>query len=61
MTNASKASIIALLNAALGLAIAFDVPLSDVQQNAIMVFGNAALALWVGLTYKSSQKRIPDA
>ena len=61
MTNATKATVIAVLNAALGLAVAFGVPLTETQTGAILAFGNAALALVVGLTYKSSPARIPDA
>lgn len=60
MTNTTKANLIALLNAGLGLAIAFGVNLSDTQTAGILVFANAALATLVGLTYKSSAKRIPD-
>lgn len=61
ITNAVKAGIIALVNAALGLLVAFDVALSQLQQGAVLAFVNAALALWVSLTYKDSPKRIPDA
>ncbi len=60
MTNALKASVIAALNAGLGLAVVFGVPLSEVQIGAIMTFANALLAVWVGLTYKYSPMRIPD-
>ena len=60
MTNSTKAAVIAVLNAALGLAVAFGVNLSDAQTASILGFGNAVLALWVGLTYKNSAKRIPD-
>lgn len=58
MTNATKALIIACVNSALGLAIAFGVHLSDAQAAAILGFGNAVLGLVVALTYKSSPKRI---
>lgn len=60
MTNATKALLIALANAALGLVTAFGVSLSDAQTSAITVAVNAALALVVALTYKASAKRIPD-
>lgn len=59
MTNATKAVIITVLNAGLGLAVAFGVSLSDAQTAAILGFGNAVLAAIVGLTYKDSPKRIP--
>lgn len=61
MTNATKAGIITLINAGLGLAIAFDIALTQGQVGAIMAVANAALALWVGLTKQNSPKRIPDA
>jgi hypothetical protein len=60
MTNATKAAIIAAVNAALGLAIAFGVNLSDVQQAAITTAVNTGLALWVALTYRNSPRRTPD-
>lgn len=60
MTNATKALIIAVVNAGFGVVQAFDVPLTDKQIGALMVFANAALALVVALTYKQSPKRIPE-
>lgn len=60
MTNATKAAIIAVVNAALGVALAFDLPVTDQQMAAINVFVNAALGVWVALTYKDSAKRLPD-
>ena len=60
MTNATKGGIIAALNAFLGLLVAFGVPFTDAQTAAILGFGNAALALWVGLTRENSAKRVPD-
>lgn len=61
MTNATKAGVIALVNALLGAAVAFGVPLTEVQTGAVLAVANAALGLWVGLTYKNSPARIPDA
>jgi hypothetical protein len=61
VTNATKAGVIAALNALLALLIAFNVPLSDTQTAAILGLGNAVLGLWVGLTYQNSPKRVPDA
>lgn len=60
MTNATKALIVAAINAAFGVAQAFNVPITDKQVGALMLFVNAVLALAVVLTYKSSPKRIPD-
>ncbi len=60
MTNAVKAAIIAAVNATLGLLIAFDVALSALQQGATLTFVNALLGLWVAVTYKNSNKRLPD-
>jgi hypothetical protein len=60
VTNATKAMLIAVINAGLGLAVSFGVEVSPEQMGAILAFVNAALALVVGLTYKSSAKRIPD-
>lgn len=58
MTNATKALIIAFANAIIGLLVAFDVVLTETQQTAILVTLNAGLALWVGLTFQYSHKRI---
>lgn len=60
MTNATKANIIAAVNAGLALVIAFGVSLSDAQTAAIVAGVNAALVLYVGLSYKTSPKRIAD-
>lgn len=58
MTNATKAQIIVLINAIFALLQAFGVDFSDEQQGATLVLVNAVLALWVGLTYQSSRKRL---
>lgn len=60
MTNATKAGVIAVLNAGLGLAVAFGVPLTETQIGAIMMFANSAGGLAVLLTYKASSKRLPE-
>lgn len=60
MTNATKAGVIAVVNAALGLLVSFDVALTSAQQGAILALTNAGLGLWVGLTYKNSPKRIEE-
>jgi hypothetical protein len=60
MTNATKALVISVLNAALGVAVVFGVSITEVQTGAIMVLANSVGALVVALTYKRSAKRIPD-
>ncbi len=60
MTNAVKASAIAVLNAVLQLVVSFGVTISDGQTAAITSLVNAILLGWVALTYKQSAKRIPD-
>ena len=60
ITNASKAQLLALVNAVLLLVVAFDVALTQAQIGAVGVAVNAVLSLWVGLTYGRSAKRIPD-
>jgi hypothetical protein len=60
MTNATKAGIIAAVNALLMLAVAFDIALTETQIGAIGVALNAALSLYVGLTYQNSPARDPQ-
>lgn len=60
MTNATKAGVIAILNAAIALAVSFGVELSDAQTASVVALANAILGLWVAATYKQSPKRIPD-
>lgn len=60
MTNATKANIIAALNALLGLLVAFGVDVTEAQTAAILVFANAIGIIAVSLTFKSSPKRIPE-
>jgi hypothetical protein len=60
LTNATKAAIIAAVNAALALVLAFGVPVTDLQTAAITGFANTILGLWVAFTYKNSPKRVPD-
>ena len=58
MTNATKANIIAALNALLGVLITFHVFLTQAQLGAIDVAANAILALIIGLTFTESAKRV---
>jgi hypothetical protein len=60
MTNATKANILAFLNAVLALAVLFGAPLTEEQLAGIGIALNAGAALVVGFTYKDSPKRIPD-
>lgn len=61
ISNATKAQVIALVNAVLGLLGAFNIgSMTDAQKGAIIVTANAFLAVVVGVTYKQSAKRAPD-
>lgn len=60
LTNATKALIIAAMNALLGVAVAFGIQLTVQQLGAIDVAMNAILALIVALTYKDSPNRVSD-
>ncbi len=59
MTNATKASVIAAVNAVLAAAVTLGLPLTTDQYGAVGIALNAVLALYVALTYKRSPKRIP--
>jgi hypothetical protein len=58
MTNATKAQLVIFINAIFAFLQAFGIDLTDEQQGAILVLVNATLALWVGLTYDLSRKRL---
>jgi hypothetical protein len=60
LTNATKANLIAALNAVLVCATLFGLDLTDAQVVAVMGVANALGVLVVGLTYKDSPKRIPE-
>ena len=60
MTNATKANLIAVLNAVLICATLFGLDLTDAQVAGIMGLANALGVLAVGLTYKDSPKRIDE-
>ena len=60
MTNATKANIIALVNAIILCLQTFGVPINNAQQAAIGGVVNAALVAWIGLTYKSSRMRADE-
>ena len=59
MTNATKAQVLAVVNAAIGVLLAFHVILTQPQLGAIDIAVNAVLSLWVGLTYTQSSMRCP--
>ncbi len=60
LTNATKANVIAVLNAALGLVVAFGVHVTTNQLGAVSGVVNAVLVAWVAATYQQSPKRMPD-
>lgn len=60
MTNATKANVIALVNAAMLCLQAFGVPLTNEQQAAIGGLVNATLVAWIGMTYRASKHRAPQ-
>jgi hypothetical protein len=59
-TNATKAIVIALVNALFALAVTFDVVLTPAQQGAIFTVVNLAMAAYVSLTFEKSPRRLPD-
>ena len=58
ITNATKAQIIAAVNAIFGLLIAFNVVLTQAQIGAVDTAINAVLGLFVLLTYTQSSMRL---
>lgn len=60
MTNATKALIIAFINAGLALAVGFGLNLTTEQFALIIAFIDAGMVLWIGLTYKESSTRLPE-
>jgi hypothetical protein len=60
ITNATKANIIALVNAIILCLQTFGVPINNAQQAAIGGVVNAALVAWIGLTYKASRMRAEE-
>lgn len=59
-TNATKAQLLAAVNALIVLVTAFGLELTADQIGAITLAVNALFALWVGLTYRDSPKRVPE-
>lgn len=60
MTNATRAQIVVVVNAALAMLVAFGVNVSDGQQAAIQGGVNALLGLWISLTFHKSPYREID-
>jgi hypothetical protein len=60
LTNATKANLIAVINAVLLCATLFGLELTDAQVAGIMGVANALGVLAVSLTYKDSPKRISE-
>jgi len=58
ITNATKAQIIAAVNAIFGLLIAFNIVLTQAQIGAVDTAINAVLGLFVLLTYTQSSMRL---
>lgn len=61
MSNATKAQIVLVINALLGVAVAFHVVFTQTQVGAMQIAANAVLSLFVGATYTQSSKRESDA
>lgn len=59
MTNATKAQAAIFINSVFAAVVIFGL-LSDVKAGALGLVANAALGLYVAITYKDSPKRIPD-
>lgn len=59
MTNATKAQIGVLINAVVSAIVVFGL-LSNEKAGALGLIANAALGVFVGLTYKDSAKRVPE-
>ena len=56
-TGATQAMAIGCINALMGLAVAFNVPMTDAQQGAIIAVANTFMALFVVLTKENSPSR----
>lgn len=61
MTNATKANVIGVLNAGLGVAMLFGLAISVEQAGGLLALANALGVLIVGLTYKDSPKRVDES
>jgi hypothetical protein len=59
-TNATKAQILAAVNALIVLVTAFGLELSADQIGAITLTVNALFSAYIGLTYKQSPKRVAE-
>lgn len=60
ITNATKANLLAAINALLGVLVLFGVDLTADQMAGILTAVNALAVLIIGLTYKKSPKRVEE-
>lgn len=59
-TGATNAALMGLINAIMGLAVAFNLPLTDSQQGSIIAVANAFMVVFVLLTRQNSPSRTGD-
>jgi hypothetical protein len=60
MTNATKAQLVAAVNAIVLCLQVFGVPINNAQQAAIGVAANAVFGVWIAMTYKNAEPRADD-
>lgn len=58
-TNATKAAVAVFINSVVSALVVFSV-LSDVKAGALGLVANAALGVYVAVTYQDSPKRLPE-
>jgi hypothetical protein len=59
VTNATKAQIIVLINAIFSAVVVFGIFTAE-QAGSLGLVANAALGVYVAMTYKDSPKRVPE-
>jgi hypothetical protein len=60
MTNATKAQLVAAVNAIVLCLQVFGVPINNAQQAAIGVAANAVFGVWIAMTSKNAETRADD-
>jgi hypothetical protein len=60
LTNATKAIVMVIVSAVLGLITSLGLDLSGEQVGYINTIVDGILGLWIALTYKDSPKRVED-
>ncbi|HEY3544349.1 MAG TPA: hypothetical protein VGK79_17565 [Gaiellaceae bacterium] len=60
MTNATKAQLVAAVNAIVLCLQVFAVPINNSQQAAIGVAANAIFGVWIAMSAKESKRRADD-